>query len=82
MANSGTTMISNRGEAPEGSVWEELQGLCIVVGFSVGKMHWHLEGIISSCNGYVVTLLPLGIAVASDMTGVSVTPTIGTVGWR
>ena len=55
-----------------------------MVGFSIGtgKMHWHLEGIISSEDRGVVTLLPLGVAVvsAAPLSGASVTPVTRTVG--
>ena len=51
----------------------------MLVGFSISvrKMHQCLEGIVSSCEGGGVTLLPLRVAVASDMTGALVTPMIG-----
>ena len=55
-----------------------------MVGFSIsiGKMHQHLQGIISSEDGGVVSLLPLGVAVVSTvpLSGASVTPIMGTVG--
>ena len=54
-----------------------------MVGFGIsgGKMHWLLEGIVSSEDGGVVTLLPLGVVVVSTapLSGASVTPMTRTV---
>ena len=82
MANSGTTIISRGVDAPEGSVWEGLRDLEVMVGFGigVGKICQHFEGLVSSHEGGMVTLLPLEVAVVSDVLGASVTPTIRIVG--
>ena len=51
-------------------------------GISIGKMHWHLEGVVFSEDGGVIALLPLGVAVvsAASLSGASVTPTTRTMG--
>ena len=68
MANSGTTTIGRGVDAPEGSVQEGLRGLGVMVSFGigVGKICWHFEGVISSCEGSMVTLLPLEVAIVPD----------------
>ena len=84
MANSGTTTIGRGVDAPEGSVWEGLRSLGVTVGFGigVGKICQHFKGVVSSCKGGMVTLLPLEVAIVLDVTGALVTPTIRIVGGR
>ena len=51
-------------------------------GISIGKICWLLEGIVSSEDGGVVALLPLGVTVvsAAPLSGASVTLTTRMVG--
>ena len=49
-------------------------------GIGVGKICQHFKGVISSCEGGMVTLLPLEVAVVLDVTRASVIPMIGIVG--
>ena len=82
IANSRTTTIGKGVDAPEGSVWEGLRGLKVVVGLGIGVgiIYQHFEGVISSCEGGMVTLLPLEVAIVSDATGALVITMIGIMG--
>ena len=82
MANSGTTTIGRGVDAPEGSVQEGLRGLGVTdsFGICVGKRCLCFKGVVSSCEGDMVTLLPLEVATVSNVTGALVTPMIEIVG--
>ena len=74
IANSGTTMMGR---------WEDgLLDLEVVVEMGVGMMHQHLEIIDSFCEGGVGACIPLEVAAVSVGPFISITPTIGMVGWR